>query len=70
MSEIDFEALRNSIIDNLDERLINRYDFDVILKSAKLVWDDTAIQVTANDFTMIFDKISYEILQYIGFDIE
>jgi len=70
MSEIDFEALRNSIIDNLDERLINRYDFDVILKSAKLVWDDTAIQVTANDFTMIFDKISYEILQYVGFDIE
>ena len=70
MSEIDFDALRNAIINVLDERIINRYDFDVVLKSAKLVWDNTAIEVKSKDFTMIFDKISYELLQYIGFDIQ
>ena len=68
MSSIDFDALRNAIINVLDERIINRYDFDVVLKSAKLVWDNTAIEVKSKDFTMIFDKISYELLQYIGFD--
>ena len=68
MSSIDFDALRNAIINVLDERIINRYDFDVVLKSAKLVWDNTAIEVQSKDFTMIFDKISYELLQYIGFD--
>lgn len=70
MSSIDFDALRNAIINVLDERIINRYDFDVVLKSAKLVWDNTAIEVKSKDFTMIFDKISYELLQYIGFDIQ
>ena len=71
MSEtIDYDALLNGIKENLDERLIDSYDFDVVLKSAEIVWDGTAVQVKSKDFTMIFDTISYELKQYIGFDIQ
>ena len=67
---IDYDALLNSIQDNIDERLLDSYDWDVVLKSAIPCWDDTAIQVKSKDFTMIFDNISYELLQYEGFDIQ
>ena len=66
---IDFDALENSILEQLDDNIINEYDMSVILKSAELVWDETAIQVKSKDFTMIFDIISYELIQYIGLDI-
>lgn len=66
---IDYEALRNSIIDQLDENIIEDYDFDTILKSAEIVWDSTAVKVKSKDFEMIFDLVNYELLQYIGFDI-
>ena len=66
---IDFDALENSILEQLDDNIINEYDMSVILKSAELVWDETAIQVKSKDFTMIFDIISYELVQYIGLDI-
>lgn len=66
---IDYEALRNSVIDQLDEGIIEDYDFDTILKTAEVVWDNTAVKVKSKDFEMIFDLISYELLQYIGFDI-
>ena len=69
MNEIDYDALANSILENLDDSIVNEYDINVILKSAKIVWDGTAVQVKSNDFTMIFDIISYEILQYTGYDI-
>lgn len=67
---IDYDALLHSVQDNIDESLLDGYDFDVVLKTAEIVWDNTAVQVTAKDFTMIFDIISYELLQYIGFDIK
>ena len=71
MSEnIDYDALLNSIQEQIDDSLIDSYDFDVILKSAEIVWDGTAVQVKSKDFTMIFDIISYELRQYIGFDIQ
>lgn len=66
---IDYESLRNSIIDQLDESIIEEYDFDTVLKSAEPCWDDTAIRVKSKDFTMIFDNVNYELLQYTGFDI-
>ena len=69
MNEIDYDALANSILENLDDSIVNEYDINVILKSAEIVWDGTAVQVKSNDFTMIFDIISYEILQYTGYDI-
>ena len=70
MTSIDYDALLNSIQDNIDESLLDGYDWDVVLKSAEIVWDETAIQVTSKDFTMIFDILSYELLQYTGFDIK
>lgn len=68
MIDIDFEALGNSIADLLDESIIGNYDIDTILLTAKLVWDNTAIQVTARDFTLIVDGLTYDILDYSGFD--
>ena len=69
MSEIDYDALLVSILDNIDESLQSKYDFDTILKTATIVWDGTAVQVNASDFTMCFDLISYEIVDYTGNDI-
>lgn len=69
MSDIDYETLLYSIKDNIDDSLIDEYDFDVLLQSAEACWDDTAIQVKSRDFTMVFDNISYEILDYTGFDM-
>lgn len=65
---IDYEMLRNSILENLDDS-IRSDDIDVVLNSAEIVWDDTAIRVKSNTFEMIFDLVSYELLQYIGLDI-
>lgn len=67
--EIDYDSLLNSILDNIDENLQSKYDFNTILLSAEKVWDDTAVRVRATDFEMIFDLIDYEILEYTGNDI-
>ncbi|MBQ6345187.1 MAG: hypothetical protein IJI96_03630 [Methanobrevibacter sp.] len=70
MSEnIDYETLQNAIQEQISENLLSSYDFESILRSAKLVWDNTAVQVKATDFTMVFDLISYELLDYTGNDI-
>ena len=60
---IDYDTLRNSIIDQLDESIIEHYDFDTVLKSAEPCWDNTAVKVKSRDFEMIFDNINYELLQ-------
>ena len=67
--EIDYDSLLNSILDNIDENLQSKYDFDTILRTAEKVWDDTAVRVRATDFEMIFDLIDYEIVEYTGNDI-
>lgn len=69
MTEVDYDALLVSILDNIDESLQSKYDFDTILKTAEIVWDGIAVQVKASDFTMVFDLISYEIVDYTGNDI-
>lgn len=69
MSSIDYGSLLNSIQEQMDESLIDKYDFETILRTAKLVWDNTAVQVKSTDFTMVFDLISYELLDYSGNDI-
>ena len=66
---IDYERLRVAVIDVIDEKLHNNYDFDVIVRNSSYCWDDTAIMVKARDFTMIFDVISYDLLQYEGMDV-
>ena len=67
---IDYTSLNNAIVEQLDESIINSYDVDTILNSAVLVWDNTAVQVKSKDFIMVFDLISYELLDYTGFDIK
>ena len=47
-----------------------KYDFNTVLKSAIPCWDNTAVMISASDFVMVFDKISYELLSYTGFDIK
>lgn len=68
MNTIDYDALSCAILDSVDESLHNTLNMATILKSAKLVWDNTAIQVKSNSFTMIFDLISYELMDYRGYD--
>ena len=50
MSDIDFDTLLYSIMENIDDTLIDGYDFDIILQSAESCWDDTAILVKSVDF--------------------
>lgn len=67
---IDSESLYHAIQLQIDEKKLDEYNFDSILRTAEMVWDNTAVKVTAKDFEMIFSLIDYECLQYIGFDIE
>ena len=66
---IDFECLENAVLEVLSDDISEKYDMNIILKSAKLVWDDTAVQVKSNDFLMIFDLVSYNLENYEGFDV-
>ena len=66
---IEYGSLLNAIQENIDESLISNYDFDSLLRNARVVWDNTAIEVTAKDFIMVFDIISYELVDYTGNDI-
>ena len=68
MSGIDYETLLHSIQEQIDDSLKDGYDFDALLRTATICWDGTAVQVTSTDFTMVFDLISYELLDYTGFD--
>lgn len=70
MNSIDYPALNNAVQEVIDENLLNNYDFEAILRTAKIVWDNTAVQVTNNDFIMTFDLVSYELLDYTGNDIK
>lgn len=65
---INYEYLENAIYSILDERDSAKYDMDTILKTAKMVWDDTAIEVTATDFKLVIDELTYEIIDYTGYD--
>ena len=65
---IDFESLYHAIVGVLDESIHDRYDFDSILKTAKVCWDGVGVEVKANDFVMVFDLVNYELLDYTGYD--
>lgn len=65
---INYDMLLNSILDTIDESLHNNYDWDTVLVSAEPCWDNTGIKVTAKDFVMVFDNISYELIDYTGDD--
>ena len=69
MSNIDYDALENAVKEQIDDSLLSKYDFQTILKTAEIVWDGTAVQVTASDFVMVFDLVSYECVDYTGNDI-
>lgn len=68
MSVIDYTSLRHSIEEVLDDRLVDAYDFEALLRTATLCWDETAVEVKGKDFAMVFDLINYELLDYTGFD--
>lgn len=70
MSSIDYDRLLYQVKETINEEDQNKYDFDNIIRTATLVWDNTAIQVKSSDFTMIFDRISYELIEYTGYDIK
>lgn len=68
MSSIDLESLYHAMVSVVDESIQDSYDFDSILKTANVVWDGTAVEVKSKDFVMVFDLISYELLDYTGYD--
>jgi len=68
MIDIDFEALYNSVCSCLDDRIIDGYDLDTIVRNAVPCWDNTAIEVKATDFKIVVDAISYEVMDYSGYD--
>lgn len=65
---INKEALEYAVKDVLDESIVQKYDFAVILNSARIVWDDTAVEVRGSDFRMVFDILTYDLLSYTGYD--
>lgn len=67
--EINYESLSDAVQEQIDDSIINQYDLNSILRSAELCWDNTAVMVKANDFSMVFDLIGYELLDYTGNDI-
>ena len=69
MNTIDFEALSNAIQEQLDDRVMGKYDLDTILRSAMVCWDGIGVMVKSSDFVMVFDIISYEVLDYTGNDL-
>lgn len=69
MTTINLERLRHAILEVLDESIQDQYDIDIILKSAVLCWDDTCVEVKSVGFKMVFNLISYELEDYIGYDL-
>ena len=68
MTDIDYETLSHSIQEQIDDSISGNYDFEVLLRTATVCWDGTAVQVTSKDFTMVFDLINYDLLDYTGYD--
>ena len=69
MPDINMDSLKHSLLEVFDESDVGYYDVDVILKSATLCWDDTAVQVKGSGFSMVFDLVSYELQDYVGYDL-
>ena len=67
--EIDYETLLHSIQEQIDDSLIENYDFESLLRTATICWDGTAVQVKSTDFIMVFDLINYDLLDYTGYDM-
>lgn len=67
--KIDYKRLLHSIKETIKEEDWGKYDFNIILKTASLVYDNTAVMVKGSNFSMIFDVVSYELLNYEGFDV-
>ena len=68
MIDVDYNVLSYKIQEVIDESIIDRYDIDSILRTVKIVWDNTAVEVSSKDFIMIFDLINYNLLDYTGLD--
>ena len=68
IDEIDYDALSCAVLEVLDESLQDTIHMDTVMKTAELVWDDTAVQVKCNDSVLIFDLLSYELQDYRGYD--
>lgn len=69
MSEIDYNTLLHSIQEQIDDSIIDGYDFEALLRTATICWDGTAVQITGKDFVMVFDLINYDLLDYTGYDM-
>lgn len=68
MNEIDYPSLLHAVQECIDDSISASYDFESLLRTAALCWDNTAVEVKGKDFTMVFDIVAYELLDYTGFD--
>ena len=62
MSNVDLASLVIAMKDAISDDLWSKYDFDSIAQNGELCWDDTAVLCRGNDFEMIIDVLSYEVL--------
>ncbi|AMK16333.1 hypothetical protein [Methanobrevibacter olleyae] len=65
---IDYNSLYHAVANNLDDSIIEKYDLDGLLRTATLCWDGTGVMVSGSDFSMVFDLVNYDLLDYTGFD--
>ena len=59
---IDYELLVIAMKDSILEDDWDKYDFESIAKNSTPCWDDTAVMCRANDFQIVIDSISYDVL--------
>ena len=60
---IDYDLLRDAVAGVLDDSVMGLYDLDSVLLSATPCWDNTGVMVTATDFVVIVDSVSYEVVE-------
>lgn len=68
MSVIDYSSLLHAVQECIDDSISDNYDFESIVSTATICWDGTAVEVKGKDFTMVFDLVGYELLDYTGLD--
>ena len=62
MSTVDLASLVIAMKDAISDDLWSKYDFESIAHNGELCWDGTAVRCSGNDFEMVIDVLSYEVL--------
>ena len=73
MNSIDYEALSNAVQEVIDENLLSKYDFEAILRTAKVVWEEVLCNTDDNDQykkrDILEENNDYKVSGYTTFNI-